>query len=72
MAQLAGFQSYGHRALRGTMGATPERVMDFLQLLAEKVDHQKCLLIISLSFHCPIGNSKQLIFNGCLFFIINF
>lgn len=37
MAELAGFPTYAHRALRGTIGSTPERVMEFLELLAERV-----------------------------------
>ena len=37
LAQLVGFPSYAHRAIRGTFGDTPERVMNFLELLAEKI-----------------------------------
>ena len=37
LAQLVGFQTYGHRALRGTMAETPENVSDFLNMLAEEI-----------------------------------
>ena len=37
MAELAGFPTYAHRALRGTIGNTPEHVMEFLEMLAQKV-----------------------------------
>ncbi|XP_055370012.1 mitochondrial intermediate peptidase-like isoform X2 [Betta splendens] len=37
LAQLVGYESYGHRALKGTMAETPETVMSFLQLLTDKL-----------------------------------
>ncbi|XP_060929002.1 mitochondrial intermediate peptidase-like [Limanda limanda] len=37
MAKLVGYESYGHRALKGTMAKTPETVMSFLQLLTDKL-----------------------------------
>ncbi|XP_075906076.1 mitochondrial intermediate peptidase-like [Nelusetta ayraudi] len=37
LAKLVGYESYGHRALKGTMARTPETVMSFLQLLTEKL-----------------------------------
>ncbi|XP_056297049.1 mitochondrial intermediate peptidase-like isoform X1 [Pseudoliparis swirei] len=37
LAQLVGYDSYGHRALKGTMAKTPETVMSFLQLLTDKL-----------------------------------
>ncbi|XP_077422335.1 mitochondrial intermediate peptidase-like [Vanacampus margaritifer] len=37
LATLVGYESYGHRALKGTMAATPETVMRFLQLLTDKL-----------------------------------
>ncbi|AWO99428.1 putative mitochondrial intermediate peptidase [Scophthalmus maximus] len=37
MAKLVGYESYGHRALKGTMAQTPETVMSFLQLLTAKL-----------------------------------
>ncbi|XP_059187911.1 mitochondrial intermediate peptidase-like [Centropristis striata] len=37
LAQLVGYESYGHRALKGTMAKTPETVMSFLQLLTDKL-----------------------------------
>lgn len=37
LAKLVGYQSYGHRALKGTMAKTPEMVMKFLQLLTDKL-----------------------------------
>uniref|UniRef100_A0A8C5DG09 Peptidase M3A/M3B catalytic domain-containing protein n=1 Tax=Gouania willdenowi TaxID=441366 RepID=A0A8C5DG09_GOUWI len=37
LAKLVGYESYGHRALKGTMAKTPETVMSFLQLLTEKL-----------------------------------
>ncbi|ESP04365.1 hypothetical protein LOTGIDRAFT_198714 [Lottia gigantea] len=49
LAQLVGFPSYGHRAARGTMLATPEKIMEFLDLVSAKVkpsaaeDYQKIL-----------------------------
>ncbi|XP_030008437.1 mitochondrial intermediate peptidase [Sphaeramia orbicularis] len=37
LAKLVGYESYGHRALKGTMAKTPETVMTFLQLLTDKL-----------------------------------
>ncbi|XP_075956577.1 mitochondrial intermediate peptidase-like [Anarhichas minor] len=37
LAKLVGYESYGHRALKGTMAKTPEAVMSFLHLLTEKL-----------------------------------
>ncbi|XP_044057554.1 mitochondrial intermediate peptidase-like [Siniperca chuatsi] len=37
LAKLVGYNSYGHRALKGTMAKTPETVMSFLQLLTDKL-----------------------------------
>ncbi|KAG8002139.1 Mitochondrial intermediate peptidase [Nibea albiflora] len=37
LAKLVGYESYGHRALKGTMAKTPEMVMSFLQLLTDKL-----------------------------------
>ncbi|KAM6932902.1 mitochondrial intermediate peptidase-like [Xenentodon cancila] len=37
LAKLVGYDSYGHRALKGTMAKTPEMVMNFLQLLTDKL-----------------------------------
>ncbi|XP_033953903.1 mitochondrial intermediate peptidase-like [Pseudochaenichthys georgianus] len=37
MAKLVGYESYAHRALKGTMAKTPETVMSFLQLLTDKL-----------------------------------
>ncbi|KAM9852940.1 mitochondrial intermediate peptidase-like [Aulostomus maculatus] len=37
LATLVGYESYGHRALKGTMAKTPETVMNFLQLLTDKL-----------------------------------
>ncbi|KAK7882913.1 hypothetical protein WMY93_029087 [Mugilogobius chulae] len=37
LAKLVGYESYGHRALKGTMAKTPETVMNFLQLLTDKL-----------------------------------
>uniref|UniRef100_A0A669E6L1 Mitochondrial intermediate peptidase n=1 Tax=Oreochromis niloticus TaxID=8128 RepID=A0A669E6L1_ORENI len=37
LATLVGYESYGHRALKGTMAKTPETVMSFLQLLTDKL-----------------------------------
>lgn len=37
LAELVGFPTFAHRALRGTMAETPENVKDFLEKLAEKV-----------------------------------
>lgn len=37
LAKLVGYESYGHRALKGTMAKTPEMVMNFLQLLTDKL-----------------------------------
>ncbi|XP_061733273.1 mitochondrial intermediate peptidase-like isoform X2 [Nerophis ophidion] len=37
LARLVGYETYGHRALKGTMAATPETVMSFLQLLTNKL-----------------------------------
>ncbi|GAA6218270.1 mitochondrial intermediate peptidase [Lates japonicus] len=37
LAKLVGYESYGHRALKGTMAKTPETVMSFLQLLTDKL-----------------------------------
>ncbi|KAM8904010.1 mitochondrial intermediate peptidase-like [Spinachia spinachia] len=37
LATLVGYESYGHRALKGTMAKTPEAVMSFLQLLTDKL-----------------------------------
>lgn len=37
LAVLLGYESYAHRALKGTMAKTPETVMKFLQLLTDKL-----------------------------------
>ncbi|KAF7665417.1 hypothetical protein LDENG_00144300 [Lucifuga dentata] len=37
LAKLVGYESYAHRALKGTMAKTPETVMSFLQLLTDKL-----------------------------------
>lgn len=37
LAKLVGYDSYGHRALKGTMAKTPETVMSFLHLLTDKL-----------------------------------
>uniref|UniRef100_A0A1A8LRQ5 Mitochondrial intermediate peptidase n=2 Tax=Nothobranchius pienaari TaxID=704102 RepID=A0A1A8LRQ5_9TELE len=37
LAKLVGYETYGHRALKGTMAKTPETVMTFLQLLTDKL-----------------------------------
>ncbi|XP_031429792.1 mitochondrial intermediate peptidase [Clupea harengus] len=37
LAKLVGYDSYGHRALKGTMAKSPEAVMNFLQLLTDKL-----------------------------------
>uniref|UniRef100_A0A8C2XK36 Mitochondrial intermediate peptidase n=1 Tax=Cyclopterus lumpus TaxID=8103 RepID=A0A8C2XK36_CYCLU len=37
LAKLVGYDSYGHRALKGTMAKTPETVMSFLQLLTDRL-----------------------------------
>ncbi|KAK2847015.1 hypothetical protein Q5P01_010014 [Channa striata] len=37
LAKLVGYESYGHRALKGTMAKTPETVMSFLELLTDKL-----------------------------------
>ncbi|KAK2156086.1 hypothetical protein LSH36_222g03005 [Paralvinella palmiformis] len=37
LGKLVGFPSYAHRALRGTLGGTPENVKDFLETLAIEV-----------------------------------
>ncbi|XP_026196314.1 mitochondrial intermediate peptidase [Anabas testudineus] len=40
LAKLVGYESYGHRALKGTMAETPETVMSFLQLLTDKLSER--------------------------------
>ena len=37
LAELVGFPSYTHRALRGTLGETPENVTSFLETLSDKI-----------------------------------
>ncbi|XP_015197260.1 mitochondrial intermediate peptidase isoform X2 [Lepisosteus oculatus] len=37
LARLVGYQSFAHRALKGTMAKTPETVTEFLELLSEKL-----------------------------------
>ncbi|XP_030632958.1 mitochondrial intermediate peptidase [Chanos chanos] len=37
LARLVGYESYAHRALKGTIAKSPENVMKFLQLLTEKL-----------------------------------
>lgn len=37
LATLVGYESFAHRALKGTMAKTPETVMKFLKLLTEKL-----------------------------------
>ncbi|XP_057176984.1 mitochondrial intermediate peptidase isoform X2 [Triplophysa rosa] len=37
LATLVGYESFAHRALKGTMAKTPETVMKFLTLLTEKL-----------------------------------
>ncbi|XP_056139403.1 mitochondrial intermediate peptidase-like [Lampris incognitus] len=37
LAKLVGYESYAHRALKGTMAKAPETVMKFLQLLTDKL-----------------------------------
>lgn len=40
LAKLVGYDSYGHRALKGTMAKNPETVMSFLQLLTDKLSER--------------------------------
>uniref|UniRef100_A0A672IDL4 Mitochondrial intermediate peptidase n=1 Tax=Salarias fasciatus TaxID=181472 RepID=A0A672IDL4_SALFA len=40
LAKLVGYESFGHRALKGTMAKTPETVMSFLKLLTDKLSHR--------------------------------
>ncbi|KAM4589784.1 mitochondrial intermediate peptidase-like [Fundulus diaphanus] len=40
LAKLVGYDSYGHRALKGTMAKNPETVMSFLRLLTDKLSHR--------------------------------
>lgn len=40
LAKLVGYNSYGHRALKGTMAKNPETVMSFLQLLTDKLSER--------------------------------
>ncbi|XP_029922854.1 mitochondrial intermediate peptidase [Myripristis murdjan] len=40
LAKLVGYESYAHRALKGTMAKTPETVMNFLQLLTDKLSRR--------------------------------
>lgn len=37
LARLVGFQTYAHRALKGTMAETPENVMNFLETLGDSI-----------------------------------
>lgn len=37
LASLVGFPTYAHRALKGTLGETPENIMEFLNTLTEKI-----------------------------------
>ncbi|XP_066522182.1 mitochondrial intermediate peptidase [Hoplias malabaricus] len=37
LARLVGYESYAHRALKGTMAKSPDTVMKFLQLLTDKL-----------------------------------
>ncbi|KAG7484481.1 hypothetical protein MATL_G00049810 [Megalops atlanticus] len=37
LAKLVGYESFAHRALKGTMAKTPETVMKFLKLLTDKL-----------------------------------
>ncbi|XP_061183645.1 mitochondrial intermediate peptidase-like [Saccostrea echinata] len=37
LATLAGFPTFAHRALKGTLAETPEMVMDFLNALSERI-----------------------------------
>ncbi|CAL8345036.1 unnamed protein product [Arctogadus glacialis] len=37
LAKLVGYESYAHRALKGTMAKSPKAVMDFLELLTDKL-----------------------------------
>lgn len=37
LAKLVGYESYAHRALKGAMAKTPDNVMNFLQLLTDKL-----------------------------------
>ncbi|XP_061073177.1 mitochondrial intermediate peptidase-like [Conger conger] len=40
LAQLVGYQSFAHRALKGTMAKTPENVMQFLTLLTQRLSER--------------------------------
>uniref|UniRef100_A0A3B4DG18 Mitochondrial intermediate peptidase n=1 Tax=Pygocentrus nattereri TaxID=42514 RepID=A0A3B4DG18_PYGNA len=40
LAKLVGYESFAHRALKGTMAKTPETVMMFLELLTEKLSNR--------------------------------
>ncbi|TRY65621.1 hypothetical protein DNTS_023807 [Danionella cerebrum] len=40
LATLVGYESFAHRALKGTMAKTPETVMTFLKLLTEKLSER--------------------------------
>nr|XP_032626860.1 mitochondrial intermediate peptidase [Chelonoidis abingdonii] len=37
LAQLVGYNTFAHRALQGTMARTPEKVMQFLETLSERL-----------------------------------
>ncbi|XP_038817095.1 mitochondrial intermediate peptidase-like isoform X2 [Salvelinus namaycush] len=43
LAKLVGYESYAHRALQGTMAKTPETVMNFLQLLTDKLSERTAI-----------------------------
>ncbi|XP_014018351.1 mitochondrial intermediate peptidase isoform X3 [Salmo salar] len=43
LAKLVGYDSYAHRALQGTMAKTPETVMNFLQLLTDKLSERTAI-----------------------------
>uniref|UniRef100_A0A670K518 Peptidase M3A/M3B catalytic domain-containing protein n=1 Tax=Podarcis muralis TaxID=64176 RepID=A0A670K518_PODMU len=50
LAQLVGYDTFAHRALQGTMAKTPEKVMQFLEKLSDKLFSR---YNIEPSLYCP-------------------
>uniref|UniRef100_A0A674JIF2 Mitochondrial intermediate peptidase-like n=1 Tax=Terrapene triunguis TaxID=2587831 RepID=A0A674JIF2_9SAUR len=50
LAQLVGYNTFAHRALQGTMARTPEKVMQFLETLSDRLFQR---YNIEPSLYCP-------------------
>uniref|UniRef100_A0A673GJH8 Mitochondrial intermediate peptidase n=1 Tax=Sinocyclocheilus rhinocerous TaxID=307959 RepID=A0A673GJH8_9TELE len=66
LARLVGYESYAHRALKGTMAKSPEAVMSFLQQITDKLSDRNSPLLyrrIKPGLNLPLGVIRAERFN---------